>query len=152
MTTAKPKPPARPTLGRLLRSLRMRNDWTLKEMSKRTGIPLSTLAKVEQWSHQTSSGDLAELDGLDERSSVIPLVTSSRENCLGQERPQFRQCHVLKARREAMLADVVATRTNVVLAPWRWRRRSSASIPRLMMSCEEARLVSSAAEITSAAR
>lgn len=37
----------RPTLGRLLRGLRMRNDWTLKEMSERTGIPLSTLAKVE---------------------------------------------------------------------------------------------------------
>jgi transcriptional regulator with XRE-family HTH domain len=37
----------RPTLGRLLRSLRMRNHWTLKEMSERTGIPLSTLAKVE---------------------------------------------------------------------------------------------------------
>jgi transcriptional regulator with XRE-family HTH domain len=34
-------------LGRLLRGLRMRNDWTLKEMSERTGIPLSTLAKVE---------------------------------------------------------------------------------------------------------
>lgn len=47
MTTHKPKTPARPTLGRLLRSLRTRNDWTLKEMSKRTGIPLSTLAKVE---------------------------------------------------------------------------------------------------------
>lgn len=38
---------ARPTLGSLLRNLRMRNDWTLKEMSVRTGIPLSTLAKVE---------------------------------------------------------------------------------------------------------
>lgn len=37
----------KPTLGRLLRGLRMRNDWTLKEMSERTGIPLSTLAKVE---------------------------------------------------------------------------------------------------------
>jgi transcriptional regulator with XRE-family HTH domain len=37
----------KPTLGRLLRGLRQRNDWTLKEMSKRTGIPLSTLAKVE---------------------------------------------------------------------------------------------------------
>ena len=36
-----------PTLGTLLRSLRMRNDWTLKEMSDRTGIPLSTLSKVE---------------------------------------------------------------------------------------------------------
>jgi transcriptional regulator with XRE-family HTH domain len=37
----------RPTLGRVLRALRSRNDWTLKEMSDRTGIPLSTLAKVE---------------------------------------------------------------------------------------------------------
>src|SRR5438094_72577 len=41
-----------------------------------------TLAKVEQWSQSTSTGDLAEMEGLDERSSVIPLVTSSRENCL----------------------------------------------------------------------
>jgi transcriptional regulator with XRE-family HTH domain len=47
MTPPKSKPAARPTLGRVLRALRMRNDWTLKEMSKRTGIPLSTLAKVE---------------------------------------------------------------------------------------------------------
>jgi transcriptional regulator with XRE-family HTH domain len=47
MSTAKNKQSARPTLGSLLRSLRTRNDWTLKEMSKRTGIPLSTLAKVE---------------------------------------------------------------------------------------------------------
>ncbi|MET0532926.1 MAG: XRE family transcriptional regulator [Steroidobacter sp.] len=39
--------PDKPTLGRVLRSLRTRNDWTLKEMSERTGIPLSTLAKVE---------------------------------------------------------------------------------------------------------
>ncbi len=44
MTPAKPR---RPTLGSLLRGLRLRNDWTLKEMSERTGIPLSTLAKVE---------------------------------------------------------------------------------------------------------
>lgn len=36
-----------PTLGTLIRSLRARNDWTLKEMSEKTGIPLSTLAKVE---------------------------------------------------------------------------------------------------------
>ena len=37
----------RPTLGSLMRGLRLRNHWTLKEMSERTGIPLSTLAKVE---------------------------------------------------------------------------------------------------------
>ena len=75
-----------------------------------------TLAKVEQWSHVTVSGDLAELDGLDERSSVIPLVTSTRENCLGQECPQFRQCHVVKARREAMLADMVVVNHHLFFA------------------------------------
>jgi transcriptional regulator with XRE-family HTH domain len=38
---------AQPTLGQLLRGLRARNGWTLKEMSERSGIPLSTLSKVE---------------------------------------------------------------------------------------------------------
>jgi transcriptional regulator with XRE-family HTH domain len=36
-----------PTLGGLLRGLRARNGWTLKEMSERTAIPVSTLSKVE---------------------------------------------------------------------------------------------------------
>jgi len=36
-----------PTLGTLLRGLRQRNDWTLKQMSERTGIPVSTLSKIE---------------------------------------------------------------------------------------------------------
>jgi transcriptional regulator with XRE-family HTH domain len=36
-----------PSLGSLLRSVRARNEWTLKQMSAKTGIPLSTLAKVE---------------------------------------------------------------------------------------------------------
>ena len=75
-----------------------------------------TLAKVERWSHVTQSGDLAELEGLDERSSVIPLVTSSRENCLGAECPSFRQCHVVKARREAMAADLVVVNHHLFFA------------------------------------
>ena len=40
-------PQQHPTIGSLLRALRTRNDWTLKEMSQRCGIPLSTLSKVE---------------------------------------------------------------------------------------------------------
>lgn len=38
-------PPA--TLGSLMRSLRDRNGWTLKEMGERCDIPVSTLSKVE---------------------------------------------------------------------------------------------------------
>src|SRR3954468_24942296 len=36
-----------PTLGVLMRSLRSRKGWTLKEMSVESGIPVSTLSKVE---------------------------------------------------------------------------------------------------------
>jgi transcriptional regulator with XRE-family HTH domain len=36
-----------PTLGALLRGLRSREGWTLKEMSARSGIPMSTLSKIE---------------------------------------------------------------------------------------------------------
>lgn len=36
-----------PTIGGLLRSLRNRKGWTLKQMSEQSGIPLSTLSKVE---------------------------------------------------------------------------------------------------------
>src|SRR3954447_19597008 len=38
---------AHPTLGRILRDLRNHRGWTLKEMSERSGIPVSTLSKVE---------------------------------------------------------------------------------------------------------
>ena len=36
-----------PTLGGILRELRARRGWTLKEMSEQSGIPVSTLSKVE---------------------------------------------------------------------------------------------------------
>ena len=37
----------RSTLGSLISLVRQRNGWTLREMSDKVGIPLSTLAKVE---------------------------------------------------------------------------------------------------------
>jgi len=77
---------------------------------------LRTLAKIEQWSKTTRTGDLAELPGLDERSPVIPLVTSTRENCLGAQCPQFKPCHVNLARREAMAADVVVINHHLFFA------------------------------------
>jgi len=75
-----------------------------------------TLAKIEQWSKTTRTGDLAELPGLDERSPMIPLVTSTRDNCLGAQCPQFKACHVNLARREAMAADVVVINHHLFFA------------------------------------
>jgi ATP-dependent DNA helicase DinG len=77
---------------------------------------LRTLAKIEQWAKVTRTGDLAELPGLDERSALIPLVTSTRENCLGAQCPKFRACHVNQARREALAADVVVINHHLFFA------------------------------------
>ncbi len=90
------------------------------EMARHGELPdrwsVLTLAKIERWSQTTRTGDLAELDALDERSSVIPLVTSTRDNCLGSECPQFKGCHVFRARREAMAADVVVVNHHLFFA------------------------------------
>lgn len=75
-----------------------------------------TLAKIEEWAQATRSGDLAEMPGLDERSPVLPLVTSTRENCLGSQCPKFRNCHVNNARREALAADVVVINHHLFFA------------------------------------
>jgi ATP-dependent DNA helicase DinG len=74
------------------------------------------LARVETWAQATRSGDLAEIEGLDDRSPVIPLVTSTRENCLGGDCPAFAGCHVMQARREAMAADLVVINHHLFFA------------------------------------
>jgi ATP-dependent DNA helicase DinG len=77
---------------------------------------LRTLARIEEWAQVTFTGDLAEMAGLDERSSVIPLVTSTRDNCLGSQCPKFKACHVNLARREALAADVVVVNHHLFFA------------------------------------
>ncbi len=89
---------------------------------------LRSLAKIEQWAQTTKAGDLAELPGLDERSPLIPLVTSTRENCLGAQCPQFRSCHVNLARREAMAADVVVINHHLFFADMAVRESGMAEL------------------------
>jgi len=74
------------------------------------------LARVSRWAATTASGDLAELTDLPEQSAVWPLITSTRENCLGQECPQFARCHVFDARRAAQAADIVVVNHHLLLA------------------------------------
>jgi ATP-dependent DNA helicase DinG len=74
------------------------------------------LTRIARWAATTASGDLAELTELPEASSVWPMVTSTRENCLGQECPQFSRCHVIDARRAAQAADIVVVNHHLLLA------------------------------------
>jgi len=77
---------------------------------------LSELVRIEVWALGTRTGDLAEVPGLDERSALNPLITSTRDNCLGSQCPSFRVCHVNQARREALAADVVVVNHHLFFA------------------------------------
>lgn len=93
-----------------------------------SGMFLKTLAQVESWSTRTSSGDLAEIPDMDERSPVIPLVTSTRENCLGSQCPKFVTCHVNMARRAALAADVVVVNHHLFFADFAVRESGLAEL------------------------
>lgn len=75
-----------------------------------------TLAQIEKWAQSTATGDLAEIKGLDERSAVIPLATSTRDNCVGTECPHYKSCFVNLARKEALSADVVVINHHLFFA------------------------------------
>ncbi len=74
------------------------------------------LVQVRDWSGRTRSGDIGELDGIPEDASIWSQVTSTTDNCLGQECPQFKDCHVLKARRKANEADVLVINHHLFFA------------------------------------
>jgi len=84
----------------------------------RAGEP--TLAKhlkaVREWRHRTRSGDRAELTEVPEDSAIWPQVTSTIDNCLGQQCPKYKDCHVVHARRAAQEADLVVVNHHLLLA------------------------------------
>ena len=94
--------------------------WRLHEAQTSGQMPdryaIRALNRVVLWAQSTRSGDMAEVEGLDERSPVIPLVTSTRDNCLGTECPEYRNCHVMQARRDAMAADLVVVNHHLFFA------------------------------------
>ena len=91
-------------------------------------IHAHALSKIETWAQSTRTGDLSELSGLDDRSPVIPLVTSNRDNCLGSPCPQFKSCHVNLARKEAMAADVVVINHHLFFADLNVRETGMAEL------------------------
>jgi len=74
------------------------------------------LKKIIAFSRATQRGDRAELADVPENATIWPLVTSTRDNCLGQNCPYHGDCFVLKARREALDADVVVVNHHLFFA------------------------------------
>ena len=68
---------------------------------------VSELHEVKEWSQITKSGDIAELNTVAEDSAIWPIVTSTADNCLGQECEFYKDCFVAKVRKTASDADIV---------------------------------------------
>ncbi|MBK8063890.1 MAG: ATP-dependent DNA helicase [Betaproteobacteria bacterium] len=76
----------------------------------------SHLARIVQFARLTRSGDRAELAEVPEDSPAWIHATSTRDNCLGQECPNYKDCFVINARKNAMSADVVVINHHLFFA------------------------------------
>ena len=62
---------------------------------------------IDKWAVRTETGDIAEVDGVDEGSPIWKQVTSTADNCLGRKCSDYKKCFVNQARQRAMKADIV---------------------------------------------
>jgi len=72
--------------------------------------------RISVFAKLTHGGDKAECPDVTENSPVWNHVTSTRENCLGQDCPDYKGCFVMQARREAMAADLVVVNHHLFFA------------------------------------
>lgn len=73
------------------------------------------LPRVRDWSSVTRCGDISELM-LPDDAPVWPIVTSTADNCLGQECPALAGCHLVDARRHAQEAELVVINHHLLCA------------------------------------
>lgn len=74
------------------------------------------LRDIARFAMTTSTGDKAELAAVPENAPVWQMVTSTRDNCLGSECPHYKECFVMRARKEAQQADVVVVNHHLFFA------------------------------------
>ncbi len=72
--------------------------------------------RISVFAKTTLSGDKAECIEVNENSPVWHHATSTRDNCLGQECPDYKTCFVMQARKEAMAADLVVVNHHLFFA------------------------------------
>ncbi len=77
---------------------------------------LRHLRAIERYARTSKSGDRAGLSDVPEDATIWPMVTSTRENCLGGECPHHKECFVLEARKQALAADLVVVNHHLFFA------------------------------------
>ena len=77
---------------------------------------ISQFQRIVAWGGRTQFGDMAELEALPDDSPLLPMVTSTNDNCLGTDCPFWSDCFVVQARQRAQSADIVVVNHHLLLA------------------------------------
>ena len=71
---------------------------------------------IKNFAENSKTGDKSELTEVPENATVWLNVTSTRENCLGQDCPNYKDCFVMEARKKALAADVIVVNHHLFFA------------------------------------
>ncbi|MSQ49663.1 MAG: ATP-dependent DNA helicase [Betaproteobacteria bacterium] len=74
------------------------------------------LRSIAHFAATSMTGDRADLAAVPEDAPVWQQATSTRENCLGQDCPKYKDCFVMRARKNALAADVVVVNHHLFFA------------------------------------
>ncbi|MCD9086256.1 ATP-dependent DNA helicase [Stenotrophomonas sp. SY1] len=102
--------------GRANYLCRYRLDQARGEPRFATPEQVAQFQRIATWSGRTQYGDIAELEGLADDSPLLPMVTSTMDNCLGTDCPFWSDCFVVQARQRAQEADLVVVNHHLLLA------------------------------------
>lgn len=77
---------------------------------------LDKLVGIREWSSRSRTGDITELSDFHDDASIVSMVTSTRDNCLGSSCPRFDECPLYRARDAANEADLVVVNHHLLFA------------------------------------
>ncbi|MDR2877449.1 MAG: ATP-dependent DNA helicase [Chromatiales bacterium] len=77
---------------------------------------------LREWAQHTESGEIAQFHALPAGDRFWLQVTSTADNCLGQECPSWSECHVVKARRAAQEAELVVVNHHLLFSDFLLRQ------------------------------
>ena len=100
--------------GNYICKLRMEN--TIQEGMFFNKEDAQHLHFIKAFSDNTESGEVSEISEIPETSTIWPMVTSTKENCLGQDCEFYKECFLVKARKEALESEVLIVNHHLFFA------------------------------------
>ncbi len=94
--------------------LRMEN--ALLEGQFLNKVDAKYIHEIKKISDHSESGEISDFNNIPEKSTIWPFVTSTKENCMGQDCEFHKSCFLIKARKKAITSEVVIVNHHLFFA------------------------------------